>query len=282
MSVLPLRSPCYLTYSLPDGLQRNGQYRAALFGNGSRPLSGYSNLIYLNHAAVAPLVRPAAEAMKQLAADACEFGSLHYGDWLEAYESLRVAAARLIGADRGEIAIVKNTSEGIATVAIGAGLAAGRPHRGFPRGVPGQLLSMASPGGPGRSAGMAFDHGPVEAIERACRGARLLAISYVNYLSGHRVDLHAIGEICRRQMPLLCGCHSGAGRIPGRCAIGRHPCAGGGRAQMAAGTRKAAESCMCSRICRTRSSQSNSAGPTRQLRRLRLSGHDAPARCRAL
>ena len=30
-----------------------------------------------------------------------------------------VAAARLIGADRREIAIVKNTSEGIATVAMG-------------------------------------------------------------------------------------------------------------------------------------------------------------------
>ena len=36
------------------------------------------HLIYLNHAAVAPLCRPAAEAMQWLAADAMEFGSLHY------------------------------------------------------------------------------------------------------------------------------------------------------------------------------------------------------------
>jgi cysteine desulfurase / selenocysteine lyase len=40
---------------------------------------------------------------------------------------------------------------------------------------------------------------PLERIEEACRGARLLAISFVQYLSGFRADLHAIGEICARQ-----------------------------------------------------------------------------------
>src|SRR5215218_8011083 len=77
------------------------------------------NLVYLNHAAVAPLCRRAAEAMKHLADDAMLYGSHHYNQWLDAYEGLRVALARLIGADRSEIAIVKNTSEGIATVAMG-------------------------------------------------------------------------------------------------------------------------------------------------------------------
>jgi len=66
-------------------------------------------LIYLNHAAVAPLSKPAADAMKHLADDCLAFGSLHYGEWLAAYEGLRVAAAKLIGADRSEIAVVKNT-----------------------------------------------------------------------------------------------------------------------------------------------------------------------------
>ena len=52
------------------------------------------HLIYLNHAAVAPLSKPAADAMKHLADDCLAFGSLHYGEWLAAYEGLRVAAAR--------------------------------------------------------------------------------------------------------------------------------------------------------------------------------------------
>ena len=82
-------------------------------------------LIYLNHAGVAPLCRRAAEAMKRLADDALEYGSLHYGEWMAAYDGLRKAAARLIHSEPGEIAIVKNTSEGIATVAMGLDWRAG-------------------------------------------------------------------------------------------------------------------------------------------------------------
>ena len=76
-------------------------------------------LTYLNHAAVTPLCRRAADAMKNLAEEACQVGSLHYSTWMDCYEGLRVATARLINAHRDEIAIVKNTSEGIATVALG-------------------------------------------------------------------------------------------------------------------------------------------------------------------
>ena len=78
-----------------------------------------NHLIYLNHAAVAPLCKPAADAMKHLAEDCTNFGSLHYPDWLAAYEGVRDAAARLTGGKASEIALMKNTSEGIATVAMG-------------------------------------------------------------------------------------------------------------------------------------------------------------------
>src|SRR5580692_6393932 len=60
-------------------------------------------LIYLNHAAVAPLCKSAADAMKHLADDCMQLGSRHYNQWLEAYEGVRVAAARLVNADRSEI-----------------------------------------------------------------------------------------------------------------------------------------------------------------------------------
>jgi selenocysteine lyase/cysteine desulfurase len=39
---------------------------------------------------------------------------------------------------------------------------------------------------------------PLEQIDRAAHGARLLAISFVQYLSGYRANLEAIGEICQR------------------------------------------------------------------------------------
>ncbi|MBV8895979.1 MAG: aminotransferase class V-fold PLP-dependent enzyme, partial [Acidobacteriaceae bacterium] len=82
-------------------------------------------LIYLNHAAVSPLSRPAADAMKGLAEEACLYGSLHYDRWMECYADLRRTAARLINASPDEIAIVKNTSEGISFVAQGFNWRAG-------------------------------------------------------------------------------------------------------------------------------------------------------------
>src|SRR5512133_4345156 len=77
------------------------------------------NLIYLNHAAVAPLTRRCADALKHLADDSLHYGSLHYDQWLAAYDGLRAAAARLVNASPTEIALMKNTSEGIATLAMG-------------------------------------------------------------------------------------------------------------------------------------------------------------------
>jgi selenocysteine lyase/cysteine desulfurase len=41
-------------------------------------------------------------------------------------------------------------------------------------------------------------HDSLERIDRACRGARLLSISFVQFLSGYRAPIQAIGEICRR------------------------------------------------------------------------------------
>src|SRR4051812_37897962 len=75
------------------------------------------NLIYLNHAAVAPLPRCTADAIRHLADDSLRWGSFHYNEWLDVYEAVRVAAARMIHATPREIALVKNTSEGIATIA---------------------------------------------------------------------------------------------------------------------------------------------------------------------
>src|SRR5436190_22274473 len=76
-------------------------------------------LIYLNHAAVAPLSRRAANAMKSLADDALAFGSFHYDDWMDTYEGVRKAAAQMISASPAEIALTKNTSEGISFIATG-------------------------------------------------------------------------------------------------------------------------------------------------------------------
>lgn len=156
------------------------------------------SLIYLNHAAVAPLSKPAADAMKQLADDCMQFGSLHYDQWLAAYEGVRVAAAKLIGADRSEIALMKNTSEGIATVAIGLDWRPGDRIVAFREEFPANYYPWKLLEEQGVAVTWLSVEDPLDRIDQACRGARLLSISFVQFLSGYRAPIQAIGEICRR------------------------------------------------------------------------------------
>jgi selenocysteine lyase/cysteine desulfurase len=136
--------------------------------------------------------------MHGLFTDASDFGSIHYETWMKAYARLRTAAANLINAEPGEIAIVKNTSEGISIFANGLKWKTGDIvvafHEEFPSNFyPWKLLEKK-----GVQVRWLSVFDSLEKMDEACRGARLLAISYVQYLSGYRVDLVAIGEMCAR------------------------------------------------------------------------------------
>jgi selenocysteine lyase/cysteine desulfurase len=153
-------------------------------------------LIYLNHAAVAPLCRRAADAIRWLADDSSQFGSLHYDKWMATCTGLRQAAARLINAAPEEIAIVKNTSEGIATVALGIDWKAGDRVVAFKEEFPSNYYPWLRLEKRGVQITWLSIYDPIEEIAAAIPGARLLAVSFVNYLSGYRVDLEEIGKIC--------------------------------------------------------------------------------------
>ncbi len=156
-------------------------------------------LVYLNHAGVAPLCKRASDAMKHLADDACLYGSFHYDQWLDAYQGVRVAAARLIGADWPEIAIVKNTSEGIATVAMGLDWKPGDKVVAFTEEFPANVYAWRRLERRGVHVEWLSINDPLDRIDEAVRGARLLAVSFVQYLSGLRADLEALGGICHRR-----------------------------------------------------------------------------------
>jgi len=161
------------------------------------------NLVYLNHAGIAPLCRRAADAMKNLADDALLYGSRRYDKWLDAYEGLRVAAARLIGAHRSEIAIVKNTSEGIATIALGIDWRPGDKIVAFEEEFPANYFPWKRLEQQGVRIEWLRFADPLDRIDQATKGARLLTVSFVQYLSGYRADLEAIGEICRHHGALF-------------------------------------------------------------------------------
>src|SRR5450432_3012367 len=155
-------------------------------------------LVYLNHAAVSPLSRRSADAMKHLADDCLHFGSLHYSEWLAVYQGVRVAAARLVNGQPGDIALVKNTSEGIATIDMGLDWKPGDRIVGFHEEFPANIYPWKRLAAKGVDVVWLSVTDSLERVEEACRGARLLAISFVQFLGGYRAPIQAIGEICHR------------------------------------------------------------------------------------
>jgi len=157
------------------------------------------NLIYLNHAAVSPLSGRSARAMQALAQDALDFGSIHYGDWMATYQAVRVSTARILNARASEIAIVKNTSEGIAVVATGIRWKLGDVVVAFQEEFAANYFPWKRLESLGVEVRWLSIFDDLQKIDEAAKGARMLAISFVQYLSGYRVDLVKIGEICARR-----------------------------------------------------------------------------------
>jgi selenocysteine lyase/cysteine desulfurase len=156
---------------------------------------------FLDHAAVAPLSAPAQRALAEWAADMAENGVVHEPRWLRRIEEVRQLAAKLLSADPFDIAFIKNTSEGIDFVAEGFPWEPGDnvvtaaeeyPSNLYPwlnledRGVSVRLV-------PSREGRVWPDDVRAALDDRT----RIVSLSFVEYASGFRNDLEAIGTFCR-------------------------------------------------------------------------------------
>ena len=78
------------------------------------------NLIYLNHAAVSPLPLRTGDAIKAFVDEYVHLGTKNYQDWARHADQLHTDLAEFINAGSADdIALLKNTSEGISVVAMG-------------------------------------------------------------------------------------------------------------------------------------------------------------------
>jgi selenocysteine lyase/cysteine desulfurase len=163
---------------------------------------------YLNHAAIAPWPRRTALAMQEFAEENALRGPTGYVAWIRRENDLRKALARLIGARSGDdIALLKNTSEGISTVAWGLDWHPGDnvvlPRSEFPSNrLP--WLAQASHGVEVRE----IDIRAAEDAEAALIGAmdertRLLSVSAVQWSDGFRLDLQRLGDACHARRSLF-------------------------------------------------------------------------------
>jgi cysteine desulfurase/selenocysteine lyase len=162
------------------------------------------NVVYFNHAAVGPLSTRAADAMTRHALDQREWGALHWRDWYAEHAALRVSAARLVGAKPEEIAVIKNTSEGLSFVAQGMRWREGdnvvTTALEFPSNwTPWKRL--ASRGVDCRVAAIPS----VESIEPLLDArTRLVTVSSVAFHNGFGADVEAIGALCASRNVRFC------------------------------------------------------------------------------
>ena len=160
--------------------------------------------VYLNHAGVSPLSLRVRKAMHDFVNDAADNGAVNAANWTAAAESCRRAAAKLINADASEIAFMKNTTQGLIIAANGIDWRRGdnlvTTSVEFPANVYPWWNLKERCGVETRMVQERQGQILVEEIEAAIDArTRVVTISHVEFASGFRNDVAAIGEICRRK-----------------------------------------------------------------------------------
>jgi selenocysteine lyase/cysteine desulfurase len=169
---------------------------------------------FFNHAGVSPLPRAVTDALRKFA-DEAERGAYLETSWYKDIEKLRIASAAMLNAHRDEIAFIKNTSEGISIVANGIDWKPGDqivttaveyPANIYPwmelersRGCKLVMVDEATDADGRRAV-------PQEKILATATdpATRIVTLSHVEFASGQRHDIAAVGRFCRENGKLFC------------------------------------------------------------------------------
>lgn len=171
------------------------------------PLS--AELIYLNHAAVAPWPKRTSTAVCNFAQQNTLYGSSYYLDWLKKETQLRVQLQALLNApDATDIALVKNTSEALSFVAYGLDWHTGDNIVSSNEEFPSNRIvwqSLSELGVEFREADLAQAATPEDALFALVdKHTRLITISSIQFASGLRLDIDRIGQFCQQNNILFC------------------------------------------------------------------------------
>lgn len=162
---------------------------------------------YFDHAAVGPLSDPAAREIRRFADSASIDGDVHWMDWSARVHSVRDLTAELIHCDADEVALIPNTTTGVNLVANGLRWQNGDnvivPEGEFPsnlfpwlnqrdRGVEVRIV-------PRRQGRVIVD----DLIDQIDGSTRLIAVSWVGYASGFRIDLQSLVDQAHRRGVLV-------------------------------------------------------------------------------
>lgn len=176
---------------------------------------------YFDHAAVAPLPRPAQQALIEWTNEVATHGDAHWSEWRKRVVAVHDSVARLLGCQPSEVAFVSNTTHGLSIIAEAFPWQPGdnvvlasnefpanrNPWRCLiPRGVEVRIVE-SEPG---------LDICPITKLLAATdTRTRIVTASWVGFITGWRHDLDELAEECHRRGILLCvDAIQGLGVIP--------------------------------------------------------------------
>jgi len=157
---------------------------------------------YLNSASVAPLPTVSLEAVVSQMKDASENGSVNFSDWVRTKNRAREIAAQMLKVKPEQIAFMRNTSDGLATIANGLKWKKGDNIVSFEREFPANFYAwrrIRDTFGvelrlcPERGGRVDLD----EFVGLIDKNTKVVSISAVQYGSGFRADLERIGQAAR-------------------------------------------------------------------------------------
>ncbi len=166
------------------------------------------DMVYLDHASTGPLSRPVMEAVEGFLGQRHRTSPNNYHAVTPTVERARERLGRLVGASAERVEFAPNTSYALNVLAQGLDWRPGDrvavPACEFPANVY-PWLGL-------RARGVEVDFVPhergafsVEAVERTLTPrTRVLSVSWVQFLSGFRCDLAALGALCRERGIVFC------------------------------------------------------------------------------
>lgn len=154
---------------------------------------------YFDHAAVAPLTQPAADALGKWLAQVAEEGDTVWLEWAAQLARCRKTAAAMIGAGEGDIALVPNTTAGINLVAEGLDWRAGDNVVTLADEFPTNLypwMTLEKRGVETRLVPTEEGRVTAEQITEYCDDrTRVVSVSWVGYANGCRRKLKPIADV---------------------------------------------------------------------------------------
>ena len=163
----------------------------------------FAPTIYLDCAYQGPFPRTTVARLQEAIELKCHPERLEAPEYFRLPERVRGRLANLVGADPSEIALTNSATQGIGIVAAGLGLAAGDEVVIASRNFPANLFTWLHLRRLGvrvqvlRPAGERVRVGDV--VRALTPRTRVLALDWVSYTSGARLDLATFGELVHRQ-----------------------------------------------------------------------------------